>query len=219
VQGGCAGVGAVVRGLVIVATLLAACGQVGQGGGSPRAAASAAPTPSAAEMLARPARSTMRDMHFDAVVHATGGGQTVDYTGQGDMVVRPYGAFRFVVQGVIGGRTVSEEIITRNGTDYVRQDSQKFKASPSTQASDVNTWRDATGAALLGEEALPTGTAWHVRATSKGGNTFEAWIRESDGYLLRYVGTSTTGNTTFTYTMTTFNTGVTIDAPQPGDVT
>jgi hypothetical protein len=80
----------------------------------------------------------------------------------------------------------------------VREEAQKLKASPSSQASDVNTWQDVTDATLPGAEELATRTAWHVKASSKQGDPFEAWIRKNDGYLLRYIGKSRSGNTTFT---------------------
>lgn len=208
--------------VLIVATsvLLFACGRPGPSSGAPASSpiVTPTPTPSAAEILMKPARSTMKDMHFTASVRATTGGKTVELTGEGDMVVRG-SAFHFKVQGIAGGTALSEEVITRDGTDYVRQGGQKFKASPSSQASDVNTWQEATDVAMLGEEELPTGKAWHIKATSRQGNPFEAWIRKSDGYLLRYFATSKSGNTTFAYSMVTFNTGVTIEAPPPGDVT
>jgi len=175
------------------------------------------PTPAAAEILLKPASSTMKDMHFTATVHAITDTQTLTLTGLGDMVVKPYSAFHFRVQGMANGTSVSEEVITRNGTDYVRQGS-KFNASPSTQTSDVNTWQTATAAVLVGEEALPAGRAWHVKARAKPGNPFEAWIRVSDGYLLRYLASSNTGRTSFDYTMVAFNTGVAIDVPPPSQV-
>ena len=37
-----------------------------------------------------------------------------------------------------------------------------------------------------------------IRTTGGGRNPFEAWIRKNDGYLLRYIGKSRSGNTTFT---------------------
>src|SRR5215470_15748948 len=202
-----------VRLLPVTAGLLLAfaCGQASPA--PTRPTITATPTPTAAEILARPALSAMKDMHFTATVRATSGGQTAELTGEGDMVVKPSSAFRLKVQGIVGGASVSQEIITKGGTDYVRQGGQKFKASPSTQASDVNTWQEATDGTLLGEEELPTGKAWHVKATSRQGNAFEAWVRKSDGYLLRYFATSKSGNTTFTYSMDRFNSGVSIDAP------
>ena len=160
----------------------------------------------------------MKDMHFTATVRVTSGGQTGELTGEGDMVVRPASAFRLRVQGTVAGSAVSEEIITKGGMDYARQGGSKYKASPSTQASDVNTWTGATDAALVGVEELPTGRAWHVRAVSPQGNPFEAWIRVSDGYLLRYLASSRTGSTTFSYLMTRFDTNVAIEAPAPSEV-
>jgi outer membrane lipoprotein-sorting protein len=212
--------GAVAMLVAVVSALLVGCGQSGADGGGPIPSRTATPArvPSAAEILTKPAVSTMKDMHFTATIQTTSSGQTAQLTGEGDMVVRPSSAFRLKVQGTIGGATVSEEVITKSGTDYVREGAQKFQASPSSQASDVNTWQEAINATLLGEELLATGTAWHVKASSKQGNPFEAWIRKRDGYLLRYFGTSRSGNTTFTYSMDRFNTGVTIEAPAPGDV-
>ena len=202
------------------ALLVVACGQASPGSATPstRPTGTATPIPTAAEILSRPALSTMKDMHFAATVRASSGGQTAELTGEGDMIVKPSSAFRLKVQGVVSGTSVSQEIITKGGTDYVRQGGQKFKASPSTQASDVNTWREATDGALLGEEELSTGKAWHVKATSGQGNAFEAWVRKSDGYLLRYFATSKSGNTTFTYSMDRFNSGVSIDAPPASEV-
>jgi outer membrane lipoprotein-sorting protein len=207
--------------LVAASVLLAvACGQTGPTSAKPasRPTITATPAPTAAEVLTKPALSTMKDMHFTATVRATSGGQTAELAGEGDMVVKPSSAFRLEVHGVVGSTSLSEQIITKNGTDYVRQGGQKFMASPSTQASDVNTWQQATDATLLGEEELPTGGAWHVKATSRQGNPFEAWVRKSDGYLLRYFATSKSGNTTFTYSIDRFNTGATIEAPPPSEV-
>jgi hypothetical protein len=199
--------------------LLVACGQPARTS-SVRAPATPTPTPTptAAEILTKPASSTMNNVHFTASVRATSGAQTAVLTGEGDMVVRPYSAFHFLVRGTVDGTAVGEEVITRNETDYVRQVGSKFKASPSTQTSDVNTWQTATQAVLVGEEALSAGMAWHVKAVAKLGNPFEAWVRVSDGYLLRYVASSNTGRTTFDYSMVAFNTGVTIDAPPPNQV-
>lgn len=205
------------RVLVLMGALLVACGQPAPTSGK-RPAAKPTPAPTAAEILTKPASSTMKDVHFTATVRATSGAQTVVLTGDGDMVVRPYSAFHFLVRGTANGTAVSEEVITRDGTDYARQGGSKFKASPSTQTSDVNSWQTATQAELVGDETMPAGIAWHVKAIARQGNPFEAWIRVSDGYLLRYVASSSTGKTTFDYSMVAFNTGVTIDAPASNQV-
>ena len=199
--------------------LLACSGGASAGGTSPvRPTSTPTPTPSASEILMKPAASSMKDMHFTATVRTTSGGQTTTFTGEGDMVVRPYSAYHLVVRVGGGGTSLTEEIITSGGTDYLRQGNQKFKASPSTQGSDVNTWRNATAAALVGAEEVSSEMAWHVKAMSPQGNPFEAWVRESDGYLLRYTATSKTGMTAFDYSMVAFNTGVSIAAPPPSQV-
>jgi hypothetical protein len=220
-EGGITGVRAAGWTLVVAtAVLVLACGGSAAGAGTPsaRPRATSSPAPSPSQILTKPAGSSMRDMHFVATVRTTSGGQTTTFTGEGDMVVRPYSAYHLVVRTAGGAPSLTEEVITAGGTDYVRQGTQKFRASPSTQGSDVNTWRDATAAALLGTEAMPGGTAWHVRATSPQGNPFEAWIREGDGYLLRYTAASKTGMTTFDYSMVAFNTGVSIAAPPANQV-
>lgn len=221
VQGGGIGHRTAACVLAVLGVLLVACSQPAPAGSKQSAKPSAptpTPTPTAAEILTKPASSTMKDMHFNATVQVTAGTQTESLTGEGDMVVRPYSAFHLLVQATANGTAVSEEIITKDGTDYVRQSGSTFKASSSTQTSDVNTWQTATQAVLVGEEALPAGTAWHVKAVAQQGNPFEAWIRIRDGYLLRYLASSNTGRTTFDYSMVAFNTGVAIDAPSPSQV-
>ena len=55
-----------------------------------------------------------------------------------------------------------------------------------------------------------------VDAKDDSGNPFEAWIRESDGYPLKYA--STMQGSTFTAIFDRFNTGQTVSAPPASDV-
>jgi hypothetical protein len=55
-----------------------------------------------------------------------------------------------------------------------------------------------------------------VKAKDDGGNPFEAWVRESDGYPLKYA--STMQGSTFTATFDRFNTGQTVSAPPASDI-
>jgi len=121
-----------VRLLLVAAGLLlaVACGQASPSAAtaSTRPTITATPTPTAAEILAKPALSAMKDMHFTASVRATSGGQTAELTGEGDMVVKPSSAFRLKVQGVVGGASVSQEIITKGGIELLRSLAHKVKA-------------------------------------------------------------------------------------------
>ena len=72
----------------------------------------------------------------------------------------------------------------------------------------------------MGEENLAKGKAWHATAKDKDGNAFDAYIRESDGYPIKYVETQS-GGQNITLTFDRYNAGETITAPpadqiQPG---
>jgi hypothetical protein len=67
----------------------------------------------------------------------------------------------------------------------------------------------------VGEENLPQGKAWHATAKDKDGNAFDAYIRESDGYPIKYVETQS-GGQNITLTFDTYNTDLTVTAP-PAD--
>ena len=86
------------------------------------------------------------------------------------------------------------------------------KASTSSNPSSFK----GTDAVYLGEDSLTQGKAWHVRAKDASGSPFEAWVRERDGYPLKYA--STAQGSTFTATFDQFNTGQTVTAPPPSDV-
>ena len=68
--------------------LVAGCGPTGANSGGPTARRTTTPTPqpSAAQILTKPAMSTMKDMHFTATIQATSGGQTTVLTCESDMV-------------------------------------------------------------------------------------------------------------------------------------
>src|SRR5439155_9129692 len=56
-----------------------------------------------------------------------------------------------------------------------------------------------------------------VQATlTSSGEPFEAWVRESDGYLLKYSSSSDTG--TLSLEFDKFNTGQSVSAPNPADI-
>ncbi len=55
-----------------------------------------------------------------------------------------------------------------------------------------------------------------MKATDDNGNPFEAWVRESDGYPLKYA--STMQGSVFIATLDRFNTGQTVTAPPASDI-
>jgi hypothetical protein len=197
-----------VKGLahLVLATplLLAACG----------ASAAAAP-PSAQEILDKPNQANVRDAHFTLVAHLSSGGIAFDATGDGIIVIKPAEASAFTMQTTVGGQTLKFEEIIVGGKEYdLSPDNPRWTVKSST-SSNPGSFK-GTHAVYLGEETLNGGKAWHVKATDDNGNPFEAWVRESDGYPLKYASSSQ--GTTFTASFDRFNTGATVTAPPASDV-
>ncbi|MEA2633903.1 MAG: hypothetical protein QOH92_670 [Chloroflexota bacterium] len=191
------------------AALLAGCG----GPGSPLG------PPKPQDILAKPVHaSNLKDAHFAVTGKFTNNGATVGLTGDGALVYKSPGAGRFKFQTTVAGQQVSFEDISVNGTDYTLTvpGDGKWVAKASTSGLGPNSFTGAAAFKYVGEESLSSGKAWHASANDKDGNPFDAWIRESDGYPLKYVITQQ-GNT-LTLTFDKYNTGVAIAAPPASQV-
>jgi len=112
-------------------------------------------------------------------------------------------------------------VLSLDGTNYgLTPASPKWVATKSSEGFDPNAFTGASEQKYIGEESLPQGKAWHVTAKDNGGNAFDAYIRESDGYPIKYVETQS-GGQNITLIFDKYNTGETITAPpadqiQPG---
>lgn len=178
--------------------------------------------PSAKEVLAKPQQSNLTDAHFTLSGKiADSAGTTTAVVGDGALVYKPAPEGRIKFQTTIGGQTVSVEEISIGGTNYgLSPGSPQWVATQSTSGIDPTAFAGASGQKYIGEENLPQGKAWHASASDKNGNAFEAYVRESDGFPIKYVETQG-GGQNITLTFDTYNTGLTITAPpadqiQPG---
>jgi hypothetical protein len=193
--------------LPISALVVAGCGNAAGGPAKP---------PTAQEILNKPDTANVKDGHFTLVAHIVSSGITFDATGDGIIVVKPKQASRFTMQTTIAGQSLKFEEIIIGGKEYdLAPDNPRWTVKPSTNSSNPSSFK-GTEAAYLGEETLPQGKAWHVKAKDDSGNPFEAWVRESDGYPLKYA--STMQGSTFTATFDRFNTGQTVSAPPASDI-
>jgi len=191
--------------IVLVAVLAAGCG----------VPTPAAP-PSAKEVLAKPQQSNLKDAHFLVTGKITNTTQTVQLVGDGALVYKPKPAGRFKFTTTVGGQTLTIEEISLDGTNYgLTPASTKWVAIKSTSGIDPNAFSGATEQKYVGEETLPQGKVWHASAKDKDGNAFDAYIRESDGYPIKYVETQT-GGQNITLSFDKYNTGETI-TPPPAD--
>lgn len=194
--------------LPITAVLIAGCS-------NPAVQTSKPPT--AAEILAKPDKANVKDAHFNLTAHVTSGGVTFDATGDGVIVIKPQQGSRFTMQTTVAGQTLKFEQIIVGGKEYdLAPDNPRWTVKDSTTSSGPSALTKGKNAALVGEESLQEGKAWHVRATDDAGNLFDAWVRESDGYPLKYQSTSQ--GTAFTALFDRFNTGETITAPPASDI-
>ena len=191
------------------AALLAGCG----GPGSPLG------PPKPQDILAKPVHtSSLKDAHFLVTGKFTNNGATVGLNGDGALLYRSPGAGRFKFQTTVAGQQVSFEDISVNGTDYTLTvpGNGKWVAKASTSGLGPNSFTGTSAFKYVGEESLAGGKAWHASANDKDGNPFDAWIRESDGYPLKYV-IAQQGNT-LTLTFDKYNTGAAIAPPPPSQV-
>jgi hypothetical protein len=175
----------------------------------------AAKPPTASEILNRPDQANVKDAHFTLVAHIVSAGVAFDATGDGVIVVKPAQASKFTMTTTISGQSLKFEEIIIGGKEYdLAPDNPRWTVKVST-SSNPSSFK-GTDAVYLGEETLTKGRAWHVKAKDANGSPFEAWVRESDGYPLKYA--STTQGSTFTATFDQFNTGQTVTAPPASDV-
>jgi outer membrane lipoprotein-sorting protein len=193
---------------MITAGLLAACG----GPGTPPG------PPSAKDILSKPNHANLKDAHFLVSGKFSSQNLTVDLKGDGELVYKSPGAGRFKFTTMVAGQTVSYEEISIGGTDYTfsQPGNGKWVSKASTSPLGPTSFTGASDFKYVGEENLAAGKAWHAKATDKDGNPFDGWVRESDGYPLKY--TLTQQSNALTLTFDKFNTGVAIKAPPSSQV-
>jgi hypothetical protein len=192
--------------LAIVVLMLVGCGP---------ASNQAAKPPTASEILNKPDQANVKDAHFKLVAHIVSSGVAFDATGDGIIVVKPAQASKFTMTTTIAGQSLKFEEIIIGGKEYdLAPDNPRWTVKAST-SSNPSSFK-GTEAVYLGEDTLPLGKAWHVKAKDASGSPFEAWVRERDGYPLKYA--STAQGSTFTASFDQFNTGQTVTAPPASDI-
>jgi hypothetical protein len=192
-----------VAAVTVGAGLLAACG----GPGAPLG------PPSPQAILAKPVHSNLKDAHFLVTGKFSNAGVSVDISGDGALVYKSPGAGEFKFQTTVAGQQISFEDRSINGTDYTFTipGNGKWTSKATTSGLGPTSFSGASAFKYVGEENLPKGKAWHATATDKDGNPFDGWIRESDGYPLKY--TITQQSNALTLSFDKYNTGESIVAP------
>lgn len=176
------------------------------------------PPPTAKEVLAKPEHSNLKDAHFKVTGRIVDNGVTLDLVGDGALVYQPKLAGRFKFETTVSGQTVTLQEITVDGTNYgLTPGATKWVASKSSSGIDPSAFEGASEQKYIGEETLSQGKAWHASAKDKDGNAFDAYIRESDGYPIKYVETQS-GGQNITLLFDRYNAGESVSAPPPDQV-
>jgi hypothetical protein len=195
---------------MMIVGLLASCG----GPGAPLG------PPSAKDVLAKPLHANLTDAHFlvSGKFVSPSPGVSVDVHGDGALVYKNAGAGRFKFETTVAGQKVSYQDISVGGVDYtfVVPGNGKWTAKTTTSGLGRDSFTGASDFAYVGEENLPAGKCWHAKAKDKDGNQFDGWIRESDGYPVKYEITQQ-GNA-LTLSFDKYNTGESITAPPASQV-
>jgi outer membrane lipoprotein-sorting protein len=193
---------------MVAAGLLAACG----GPGAPLR------PPTAQQVLAKPTHANLKDAHFTVAGKFVNQTSSVNVTGDGSLVYKAPGAGRFKFQTSVAGQQVSFEDRSINGIDYTFTvpGNGKWTSKATTSGLGPNSFTGATAFTYVGEETLPGGKAWHAKAIDKDGNPFDGWVRESDGYPLKYQITQQSNALILSFDK--YNTGESITAPPASQV-
>jgi hypothetical protein len=191
--------------------IVAACG----GPGAPLG------PPTAKDILSKPLHAGLKDAHFVVTgkfVNPTPGGTPVDVHGDGALVYKSPVAGRLKVETTVTGTNVSYQDISINGVDYtfIAPGNGKWTAKKTSSGLGPDSFTGTSNFTYVGEESLTNGKAWHAKAKDTDGNQFDGWIRESDGYPLKYAFTQQ-GNA-LTLSFDKYNSGETITAPPASQV-
>ena len=192
---------------IALSAVLVACGP-----GTP------AGPPSPKDILAKPNHAGLKDAHFLVTGKFTNQGATVNVNGDGNLVYTSPGAGRFKFQTAVAGQQITFEDISINGNEYTfsTPGNGKWSSHPSTSPLGPTSFVGASDWKYVGEEHLSQGKSWHASAKDKDGNPFDGWIRESDGYPVKY--TLTQQGNALTLTFDKYNSGVTISPPPSSEV-
>ncbi len=167
------------------------------------------PAPTAAEILYRSTLVGAKGLHFTftATDHVS-----TTYDGEGDMVLGSKPGFELRVEGVPVFRAVGTQSYLKRPDDanWVRLPEAGHHSGIAILGAGPGSTQ-----ALIGQENLAGGHAYHITSTDRSGIPTDLWARTSDFYPLRLLESQ--GLLEVTLTFDKYNTGVSTTDPAPGD--
>lgn len=164
--------------------------------GSPSAAHTPGPTPipiTAGSVRLAVDNSTMKSAHFKVTGTLIVKGNYLPVTGDGVVQVRPREAFKMNlnVQTYTSLGVLKMQAVTVGGRDYTKFGSAKWTSKPSTSSPTTLT-------TYVGEEIMNGAPVWHARSGTAA-STYDVWVREFDGYIVKISLAQATGKLTMTF--------------------
>jgi hypothetical protein len=153
--------------------------------------------------------SSMNSGHFTVRGNIAAGANRYATTGEGTMQVKPFYALQVNLQvstGTLLGTIGYDEIVVNNYA-YSRTGIAAW-----TYQSDNSEPSSLTPDKYIGEETLNGSKSWHTQQHA-GSTTYEDWVRESDGYLVKHAY-SLEAAATLVWIFDSYNTGTSIMAPE-----
>lgn len=191
-----------VRLLLLLALLAAGCqGPFGLGG-----------PPSPQDIANKPGQSSMQDGHFKVTAVIVNGATHTNGLGDGVLVLKGKTGIKLNVQISAGLLNVGVDLIAVGGKEYERIGNGGWSVTPDS-ATPGNASHGAP--TYVGESQIGSDKAWHIRS-KQSGTTYDEWVRETDGYLVKYAWQSETGS--FTMDFDQFNIGTDITAPSEKEI-
>jgi hypothetical protein len=191
-----------VRLLLLLALLAGGCqGPFGLGG-----------PPSPQDIANKPGQSSMQDGHFKVTAVIANGATHINGSGDGVLSLKGKVGFKLNVQVNSGLINVGVDLISIGGKEYERIGNSAWSVTTDTASPGNASHGTPT---YVGESQIGNDKAWHIRS-KESGTTYDEWVRESDGYLLKYAWQSDTGS--FTMDFDQFNIGADIAAPSEKEI-
>jgi hypothetical protein len=168
--------------------------------------------PSAQDVAAKPGQSSMADGHFKVDALIVNGATHTSGMGDGVLVLKGTTGLKLNIQITAGVLNVGVDLIAVGGKEYERIGNGAWSVSPDTATPANSSHGTPT---YVGESQIGIDKAWHVRS-KQSTTTYDEWVRESDGYLLKYGWQSDSG--LFTMNFDQFNIGADIAAPSTKEI-
>lgn len=155
------------------------------------------------------AKANVGNAHFTFSGSQVGAIGPSSLSGKGVVQFRPATAYTISLAESVPGSSLTKtwDEMEVAGGHYLRFSSRvRWQPLSADQAlGDLWLWPKVTSPVLTGTETLPQGPAWHLVGSPSAGIGDDLWVRQTDGYPIRYRLTIPSQQATYQLDFDTFN--------------